>query len=67
MNFEKALEQLEKVVKQLENKDISLDEAVKLYNEGLKLSKVCYDLLKESEKLITVKINENEEEPFEID
>lgn len=67
MNFEKALEQLEKVVKQLENKDISLDEAVKLYNEGLKLSKVCYDLLKESEKLITVKMNENEEEPFEID
>lgn len=67
MNFEKTLEQLEKVVKQLENKDISLDEAVKLYNEGLKLSKVCYDLLKESEKLITVKMNENEEEPFEID
>ena len=51
LTFEQALEKLENVVKKLENKDISLDEAVKLYNEGLSLSKVCYDLLKNQNDL----------------
>ena len=52
MTFEAAMQALEKTVKSLENKDIALDEAVKLYNEGLRLSKLCYDLLNESEKLV---------------
>ncbi|MGI6360654.1 MAG: exodeoxyribonuclease VII small subunit [Acholeplasmatales bacterium] len=52
LTFEKALMKLEEVVKKLENKQIPLDEAVKLYNEGLELSKVCYELLKEAETLI---------------
>ncbi len=52
LTFEKALTKLEEVVKKLENKQIPLDEAVKLYNEGLELSKVCYELLKEAETLI---------------
>ena len=52
MSFEQAIAALEKTVKTLENKDIALEEAVKFYNEGLKLSKLCYELLTESEKLI---------------
>lgn len=52
LTFEQALMKLEEVVKKLENKQIPLDEAVKLYNEGLELSKVCYELLKEAETLI---------------
>lgn len=52
MSFEQAIAALEKTVKALENKDIALDEAVKFYNEGLKLSKLCYELLTESEKLV---------------
>ena len=48
MSFEQAIAALEKTVKTLENKDIALDEAVKFYNEGLKLSKLCYELLTES-------------------
>ena len=51
LTFEQALTKLEEVVKKLENKEINLDEAVKLYNEGLELSKVCYEFLKESENL----------------
>lgn len=54
LTFEQALEKLEAVVKQLEDKQIALDDAVKLYNEGLELSKLCYDLLKDAEKLIVV-------------
>ena len=58
LTFEQALTKLETVVKKLEDKSIPLDDAVKLYNEGLNLSKVCYDLLKEAEKLITTKADE---------
>lgn len=61
LTFEQALTKLEEVVKQLENKDISLDEAVKLYNEGLELSKTCYEELKASEKLIVEKMEEPKE------
>lgn len=67
LTFEQALEKLETVVKKLENKDISLDEAVKLYNEGLILSKVCYDLLKQSEKLVSTKMTETGEKAFDLD
>jgi len=59
LTFEQALTKLEEVVKQLENKNISLDEAVKLYNEGLELSKICYEELKDSEKLIIEKMEES--------
>ena len=58
LTFEQALNKLEEVVKKLENKEINLDEAIKLYNEGLELSKLCYQELKQSEKLIVEKMEE---------
>lgn len=67
LTFEQALEKLEEVVKKLENKEISLDDAVKLYNEGLELSKVCYEQLKESEKLVVKKMTELGLEDMEVD
>ena len=51
-NFEELLKELESVVKNLENKDISLDDAVKKYQKGLDLSKECYKLLQEAEEVI---------------
>ena len=51
-NFEELLKELENVVKALENKEISLDEAVKKYQKGLELSKECYKLLSEAEEVI---------------
>ena len=42
--FEQALEELELLVKDLENGEIELNEAVKKYNDGMKLSKHCHDL-----------------------
>lgn len=50
--FEEQLKALESVVKSLESKEIGLDEAVKKYQEGLLLSKACFDMLKEAEALI---------------
>lgn len=64
-NFETALLELERTVKALENKDISLDEAVKLYQKGLELSKICYAKLKEHETLIVSEMTPNGEKPFE--
>ena len=51
-SFELLLKELEGVVKDLENKDIPLDEAVKKYQLGLESSKECYKLLEEAEKLV---------------
>ena len=54
--FEELLKELESVVKDLENKDIALDDAVKKYQKGLELSKACYHMLEEAEKLIVKEI-----------
>lgn len=51
-SFEKALEELEILVKELENGEIELSDAVKKYNEGMQLSKYCHDLLKDAESVI---------------
>ncbi len=67
MTFEQAIQALEKTVKALENKDIALDEAVRLYNEGLKLSKICYELLTASEKLVVKAITPNGSEDFKLE
>jgi exodeoxyribonuclease VII small subunit len=50
--FEQALEQLEGLVRELENGEIELNDAVTKYNEGMKLSKYCHDLLKDAEGVI---------------
>ncbi len=56
MTFEKAMEELEEVVKKLESGVINLDESIKLYQRGLDLYGYCYEKLQEAEKLV-VKIN----------
>ena len=58
--FEQALSELETLVKELENGEIELNEAVKKYNEGMKLSKYCHDLLKDAESVI-VKLMKDDE------
>ena len=43
--FEEALKKLETIVQQLSNEDIPLEKSVELYEEGLKLSKICTETL----------------------
>ena len=57
--FEENLKRLEEVVRSLENKDISLEEAVKNYTIGLELSKKCYDILNTNERLVVQKMTES--------
>jgi len=53
VDFEKALSRLQEISELLEQKDTSLNESVKLYEEGIELAKQCYDVLSEAELKIT--------------
>lgn len=52
ITFEKAMERLEEIVSILENGKCSLDESLKLFEEGTKLSKLCKDDLNKAEQKI---------------
>ena len=53
-SFEKSLNELEKISEQLSNADISLDEAIALFEKGVKLSKECSDKLRDAKQKIEV-------------
>lgn len=50
MSFEENVEQLEKIVQELEKGDLNLDESIKKFEEGMNLSKKCNEILEEAEK-----------------
>ena len=52
--FEDAMTQLEKIVQELESGDLPLEKALKKFEEGVRLSKFCFDKLEETEKKITM-------------
>ncbi len=60
-NFEEQMEELEKIVTVLEKGDLSLDESVVKFEEGIKLSKECNKILEEAEKKITILVNQDGE------
>ncbi|GGG18167.1 hypothetical protein GCM10007425_10780 [Lysinibacillus alkalisoli] len=65
LTFSEAIEALEKVVAQLESGEATLEEAVDLYTQGMKLSKICQEKLQVAEKKIASIIDENgNEQPF---
>ncbi len=63
--FEQALNELETLVKELEQGDIDLKDAVDKYNEGMKLSKHCHDLLDNAEKVIVKMMKDDELTDFD--
>ena len=52
--FEDSLNKLEKIVSQLEEGDISLEESLKLFEEGIRLSRFCNQKLDEAEKRVEI-------------
>ena len=58
-SFEENLENLEEIVKKLENGDIPLDDAIKEFNKAMELAKVCDKKLKEAEKSLTKIVSED--------
>jgi len=47
--FEESFSRLEKILETLEGEDCSLEDTIKLYEEGLTLTKFCYDKLTNAE------------------
>ncbi len=65
MKFEDALKKLEKIIEEMERGDMSLDEALKKYQEGLELSRVCSQRLESAKKKIDV-LTKNKKGDFEL-
>ena len=67
--FEQAMKQLEQIVQDLESGDMPLDKAIKKFEEGIQLSKFCTEKLDETEKRITILVQDSggkvSEMPFE--
>ncbi len=54
MKFEDLLLKLESIVEKLEKGDLSLEESLSAYEEGIKLSKICLKQLNEAERRIEI-------------
>ena len=67
LSFEQAMARLEEVVKQLESGEGSLEEAMKLFEEGSKLSAKCTAMLDKAEQKVMrlVSVGGEAEVPFE--
>ena len=67
-SFEESLKKLEEVVAQLERGDLSLDDAVRLFEEGSRLSVLCRQQLEEAEGKVEILMKQRDgamkREPF---
>lgn len=67
--FEDALNKLEKIVLKLEEGDIPLEESLKLFEEGIRLSRFCNQKLEEVEKKVEILVKGDsgalKKEPFD--
>ncbi len=61
ITFEEQIEKLEGIVEELENGNLSLEDSVTKFEEGIKISKECNKILEEAEKKITILINRDGE------
>ena len=57
--FEKNLENLEKIVKDLESGNIPLDDAIEKFTEAMKLAKLCDNKLKNAEEKLNSILNKD--------
>ena len=69
-SFEEQIQELETIVTQLEKGELNLEDSVSKFEEGMKIAKQCNKTLEETEKKITILVNEkgeNKEENFEAE
>jgi exodeoxyribonuclease VII small subunit len=70
-DFEKAFKELETIVQRLEAEELPLDESLRLFEQGISLSRFCHQRLEEVEKKIELILadakGQPRTEPFEID
>jgi exodeoxyribonuclease VII small subunit len=61
--FEASLNELEKIVHQLEEGDLSLEESLQLFEQGVKLSRECQQRLAQAERRIEVLLRDSDGNP----
>ncbi len=61
--FEASLQELEKIVRNLENGDLPLEESLKLFEDGVKISRECQERLKQAERRIEILTKDGEGNP----
>lgn len=69
-SFEEALKRLEQIVQKLEGGDLSLDESLSLFEEGINLSRFCTKKLAQAEKKVEKLLKLGEEfklEPLDLE
>lgn len=54
ISFEESMQKLEKIAVELEKGDLSLEESLTKFEEGMKLSKECNEIIENAEKKITI-------------
>jgi len=66
--FESALEELEKIVKELESGNVDLDSAIKKYTEAMELAKFCSEKLKDAtDKVNKILMDNGEIKDFNVE
>lgn len=58
VKFEQAVARLEAIVGELEKGDLPLDESLKIFEEGIRLSKTCLKILEDAERKVEVLVQE---------
>ncbi|GJL51048.1 exodeoxyribonuclease VII small subunit [Candidatus Nitrospira salsa] len=58
--FEQALARLETIVTELERGELPLDESLKIFEEGIKLSKTCMKVLDDAERKVEILVQDKD-------
>jgi exodeoxyribonuclease VII small subunit len=61
--FESSLEDLERIVRELEQGELPLEKSLELFEQGVKLSRECQDRLNQAERRIEVLMRDNQGRP----
>ncbi len=59
IDFEESLDQLEELVEDMENGDLTLEESLKAFEQGIKLTRECQGALSQAEQKVQMLIEEN--------
>jgi exodeoxyribonuclease VII small subunit len=59
-SFESSLEELERIVRDLEQGDLPLERSLELFEQGVKLSRDCQDRLNQAERRIEILTRDNQ-------
>ncbi|MGA1055207.1 MAG: exodeoxyribonuclease VII small subunit [Pseudohongiellaceae bacterium] len=68
LNFEEALQELERLVSSMEEGELSLEDSMKAFEKGIKLTRECQTALQKAEQKVQILLNESgETQAFDVE